>query len=202
MSYYRRKKPLFYSPNKTIPDYAQIGSLNRVKELIRAKADLDARGNDNSTGLFWACYNEFYEIAYLLIDAGANPNIPGFEGDTPLHTACDYENLELVKKLLLAGADPNAANNNGDTPLHVACVRGDLSVVKELLKAGSDPYIVGFRNRTPLQIILRSSANASNHQIHKLLKGHISSLRVISIRTIKNHKISRVPLELLSMSHI
>jgi ankyrin repeat protein len=73
--------------------------------------------------LLVATHNRNYQIASLLLDKGANPNLVNKSGWTPLYLAVDNRNieggdypvpkpdldhLELIKALLAKGANPNA----------------------------------------------------------------------------------------------
>ena len=58
------------------------------------------------------------ELVKILLDHGANPNIPGGTGKnaTPLHDAAFCKKLSIVNLLMSRGADPNARDANGKTP--------------------------------------------------------------------------------------
>ena len=53
----------------------------------------------------------------LLLDAGANPNVPGGDDKyTPLHDAVDAGHVEIVKLLIERGADKNVRDITGIIP--------------------------------------------------------------------------------------
>uniref|UniRef100_M8C438 Putative ankyrin repeat protein n=1 Tax=Aegilops tauschii TaxID=37682 RepID=M8C438_AEGTA len=83
-----------------------------------AGADLNARGNSGPTPLTQAVDDGFTDFVKLLLEAGADPNIPSE-----------------------AGADLNARGNSGPTPLTQAVDDGSTDFVKLLLEAGADPNI-------------------------------------------------------------
>ncbi|XP_060519189.1 ankyrin repeat domain-containing protein 11 isoform X2 [Cylas formicarius] len=72
------------------------------------------------TPLHEACNHGWYEVAFRLLQAGANVNAKGLDNDTPLHDAVINGHLKLVKLLVEKGADINAKNSKGKTPLDVA----------------------------------------------------------------------------------
>lgn len=55
--------------------------------------------------------DELYEIAEILLENGANPNIPleikGIRGYTPLMLAAELDNIKLFKMMIEHGGDPN-----------------------------------------------------------------------------------------------
>ena len=53
----------------------------------------------------------------LLLDAGANPNIPGGdENYTPLHEAVEVGSIDIVEILVERGANKEARTISGKTP--------------------------------------------------------------------------------------
>lgn len=60
------------------------------------------------------CGNE--AIVALLLENGANPNIPGGQNETPLHEAVVCNRSAIVQLLVSHGADVNARNSRGLTP--------------------------------------------------------------------------------------
>jgi ankyrin repeat protein len=96
---------------------AWFGDLNRVRELCDENQSLANRPSDNVT--YYACSGTplrnaaaggHIEIVRLLLERGADPNLPE-EGIAPrghaLHSAVVRGHLEIVKLLLAHGAHPN-----------------------------------------------------------------------------------------------
>jgi ankyrin repeat protein len=159
---------------------ARQGSLETVRTLISAGADLSQSSVDGSSPLLVAVQNGSYDIARLLLDHGANPNQANSKGWTPLYLAVANRDalttavpapsnegaLDFIKLLLERGADPNLrlkvrvevhqANTSlwmkeaGATPLVRAALCGDLNVVRLLIDHGADPRIKTFDNTTAL----------------------------------------------------
>ena len=67
--------------------------------------------------LHMACRNKHLQLIELLIDRGADVNIPDNDKWTPLYTACYFENIEIIKLLLDYGADIHMEINHGCTSL-------------------------------------------------------------------------------------
>jgi ankyrin repeat protein len=105
---------------------ARQGAANGVRALAEAGADLNATDPDGTSALNLAIINAHYEVAALLVEKGANPNLADTAGMTPLYATIDMRHqeplinrplakpsgsmlpLDLVKVLLDRGADPNA----------------------------------------------------------------------------------------------
>jgi ankyrin repeat protein len=91
----------------------------------------------------------------LLLDAGADVNLPGPTGDgwdaTPLQHAILARQAGAVRLLLDRGADPNrVAGPNAPAPLLLAAGDTDPTFVNLLLAHGADPAIEGEDGVTPL----------------------------------------------------
>jgi ankyrin repeat protein len=159
---------------------ARQGSLETVKVLVGAGADVNKAAVDGSSPLLVAVQNGNYEIGRFLLDRGANPNQFNVKGWSPLYLAVNNRNalttavpapstdgvLDFIKLLLDKGANPNhqvqvraevhQANTSlwlkeaGATPLLRAALCGDLNVVRLLLSYGADPLIPAADGTTPL----------------------------------------------------
>jgi ankyrin repeat protein len=91
----------------------------------------------------------------LLLDAGADVNLPGPTGDdwdaTPLQHAILARQTGAVRLLLDRGADPNrVAGPEAPAPLVLAAGDTDPTFVNLLLGHGADPAIEGDSGVTPL----------------------------------------------------
>ena len=108
-----------------------------LKQLIAAKADVDAAQADGSTALHWAAYHGDDAAAAALLAAHANPAAVTGTGMTPLALACQAGDADLVRLLLRYHADPNQSMKNGETPLMMAARTGGVPVLELLLKKGA-----------------------------------------------------------------
>jgi hypothetical protein len=88
---------------------------NTVFPGDRSMAECDAR----YTALAQAVIADSVEAVHMLLDAGADPNLPAHAGMTPLQFAV-RSSPEIVRMLLAAGADPLARSDIGETPLILA----------------------------------------------------------------------------------
>jgi ankyrin repeat protein len=99
---------------------ARADSLDAVKTLLAAGADINEVSGYGWTPLLVATQNRYYQLGAYLLEHGADPNIANKGGWTPLYLATDNRNIE-----------------NGDYPVR----RGDmdhLDFIKLLLDKGAD----------------------------------------------------------------
>ncbi|CAJ2507809.1 Uu.00g089950.m01.CDS01 [Anthostomella pinea] len=89
--------------------------------LVKAKADLDVFGGyDMSSPLINAAAYMPRESLQILLDAGANINLPDRDGDTALIVASRRGDEEAVTFLLDSGADIMHASKENENALHAA----------------------------------------------------------------------------------
>ncbi|XP_075150576.1 ankyrin repeat domain-containing protein 49 [Haematobia irritans] len=95
--------------------------LDEIREILRLDPETVASvDEDGYTPLHRAAYNNYVDIAKLLLQYKADPNAKTKLGWTPLHSACKWSHAESVSLLLQHGADVNAQSDGQQTPLHVA----------------------------------------------------------------------------------
>ena len=100
---------------------AQNGHEPVVAELVKAKADVNARtSKGGTTALALAAQNGHEAIVNALLAAGADVNAPGMAGWTPLMKAAHFGNQTIVEALLAAGADRRSHDADGNTALDLA----------------------------------------------------------------------------------
>ena len=132
-----------------------------------------------ASALLVAVTNAHFELAAMLLDAGADPNanLPGY---TPLHAMASVRNpgvgdndpaprgsgtmssLELVRRLAARGANLNARmtkrrnlsntsfNELGATPFELAALTADTALMKTLVELGANPSLTNDDKSTPL----------------------------------------------------
>ena len=91
----------------------------------------------------------------MLLNVGADPNLPDNTGESPLYWAVRQGDTAVVQLLLEARADPNRADVRGQTPLDWADCEGKTDVAK-LLKRGRIEYFF-------LNMLLLSQCVAGEH---------------------------------------
>ena len=145
-----------YAATPLITVAARQASLNVLRYLIAANADLNARTPDNDTALMLASFfaqedrdrgtssHERYDHAVrLLVEAGAELENYG-NAYTPLSYAAYSGRNSTLRYLIDKGARVNADADvqrritGVNTPLMMAAIQGHQGAVRELLRAGAD----------------------------------------------------------------
>ena len=92
------------------------------------------------TALYTACEMEHFEIASMLIDAGAVTNP---KSCSPLLTACEHNYIEIVELLLENGVDSNHSSSKGHI-LGIAHRAKHYEVVRLLLEYRAEPSVLSW----------------------------------------------------------
>ncbi len=105
------------------------------------------------TALCIAVIHENPAMIRLLLQRGADINLPNHQGQTPLHRCQGSEKeVEIATLLLENGADPNRQDNDGDTPLMAAAQNGDASMTRLYLAHKASAVIRNSKGQTALQL--------------------------------------------------
>ncbi len=158
----------------------KINSLDMVRILVASKADLNARLKNGkselgrftytgSTPFLLAAQASDVALVKLLVELGADPNIPNSDGTSPLLAASgvgalgdgdesagtEEEVIATIEYLLTIGADINAVDGNGETAMHGAAYQSWPKLVRVLQQRGALVSVWNHENRagwTPLVI--------------------------------------------------
>ena len=127
--------------------FAAYTHADLLRLLIEYGADVDAYGYEPnhqwSPPLVLACWEGSRETVRILLEAGANPNLPAIHGGSPLHSAINHWDPWKIEILLRYGARHD---------IFSAAVVGDLEEVKRQLNDGESLLNRrGKRNRTALE---------------------------------------------------
>jgi ankyrin repeat protein len=111
--------PLVYLTN--FAQRSQTDCWFTIYLLIKFGADVNnlGHGPEEDTALGWLTKyggNHMYMVA-LLLESGADPNLPNNRGETPLIHAARSDRPDLLQTLLMFGADPNVKDHKGITAL-------------------------------------------------------------------------------------
>jgi ankyrin repeat protein len=93
-------------------------------------------------GTLVACRYGRLEVVRLLLDKGADVQIPNSRLSTPLITAACFGHIEVVRCLLAhGGSDLHARTLHRASCLLMSAYRGYVGIVRLLLLGGADPYL-------------------------------------------------------------
>jgi ankyrin repeat protein len=164
-----------------------FGSVDAMRMLIDAEADVNAAEPQGATPLHWAACDPVR--SKLLLEHGAKADAKMAQGRTPLLIASGCEAAaDSVQLLLRKGADVNARQqNNGATPLSAAALSGGPRICRMLLAAGARAdtattdgwtalmYAVGYRDVELVKMLIAGGAqvNAKNISSGKVRHGDI-----------------------------
>ncbi len=126
--------------------YPRDWSERKLRMILQAGAELEARDAAGRTPLHWAAWmgllaRPFIEadLVETLIEAGADVNARDAQGRTPLHYAADEGYDRVVAALIAAGADPDARDAQGTAPADLARPKAFDRVLALLSRQPTDP---------------------------------------------------------------
>jgi hypothetical protein len=161
--------PVYMEGTPLITIAARAASLDVLRYLIKAGADVNARTPADETALMLAAFfqeegflrasTERHEAAMrLLVAAGADIENT-IHSYTPLAYAAYQGRERVVRFLLERGARVNGDAQDGltyvNTPLMMAAMMGHLDCVVTLLRAGADPRIRLMGGHTARELALK-----------------------------------------------
>lgn len=146
------------------------GDAARVRALVAAGADPNARGDRGVTVLQWALYQRSVAGLRALLAAGADPALGADDGATVLQLAAMADDPQYLRALLAAGVDPNLGNTvTGAGALAAALMAERAGNFAELLAAGADPGRADRLGNTPLHVAAK--INEFGHALSLLRAG-------------------------------
>jgi hypothetical protein len=130
---------------KKLFNAAKSGDVKALRDALDAGIDVHSLSANKWTALHEACRYGQLEAVKVLLEAGADPNLPHPQnGFTPMVVATfDKGHTEIVRALLRGGAAPSLQDQYGWTPLHKVAGLGDLDALEALLQAGGDANVRG-----------------------------------------------------------
>jgi ankyrin repeat protein len=163
---------------------ARQGALESVRVLAEGRASLNLTNPDGTTATVLAIINGHYDVAHLLLELGADPNVADLAGMAALYAAIDMRTLpwmqgrpapkpsgqlsplDVIRTLLTRGADPNAR-------LTKPLLQRQHTVGDRVLDEGTTPFIraARFGDVTVMRLLLEHGANP-----HLTQKNHTTAL--------------------------
>ncbi|XP_017293739.1 ankyrin repeat and SOCS box protein 2 isoform X1 [Kryptolebias marmoratus] len=135
--------------------------------LIAQPGMINNRASHGETPLFAAVSRVQLECVQLLLENGADPDIPNYEKETPLYKACERNNPAIVAALLNYGAEVNTSCTQGWTALQEAGGRNNVEICEMLLKAGAKHNV---RNMYGIGPLFTAAQNGQLAALRLLIK--------------------------------
>jgi ankyrin repeat protein len=136
-------------------DASATGQTERLRDLLgRDRTLANAVATDGFTPLGLAAFFGHADAARLLLDNGADPNLPAQNPTNvaPLHSAVAGGSVAIVRELLARGADVHRRQQAGLTPLHGAAFEGSEEMIRLLLAHGADRDAKSEAGKTPMDL--------------------------------------------------
>ena len=117
---------------------AADGNLLEVRNRIKEGDDVNEVAKGDGTALYLALQHDHWEVAEVLLENGANPNLGSRADGYPIMLAVMTGDPELVQLLVKKGVDVNRDFPGDGNPIIQACKNGDLGMVKTLVDLKAD----------------------------------------------------------------
>ena len=128
------------------------GDIAKARKYIKILLEHGADPNiPNKRGKLVLQFVRDIKTANLLFEYGADPNIKNSHGENLLSIV---QNPEIIKLLLNKGVDVNNQDSGGYTPLATHVDLENVEIIELLLEHGADPNISANNGYTPLYISL------------------------------------------------
>ncbi|MFI4937494.1 MAG: ankyrin repeat domain-containing protein [Candidatus Berkiellales bacterium] len=114
------------------------GKIDGVKALLEQGTIVNTVDEYGCTPLIHAAATNRNDIAALLMQYNANPDLVDRTGSSALHWAIDNNNFDMVELFLHYKANPNSYTSNGQPALFYPLLRRNKELVKLLLDNGAD----------------------------------------------------------------
>jgi cytohesin len=143
------------------------GREDSVRALLDAGAPVTGLDGDDLSPLCSAIFhNQSAEIVSLLVDAGAEVNVPYGRRRSALRHAIDNDRLDIIEILLEAGVNTEENRNyKKNRPLHEAVEQGRYEVARRLLEFGTEVNSQENYGETPLD-------KAREEELQSLLRSY------------------------------
>lgn len=120
-------------------DRRNLADLQRLLDRSPSAAKARHPGH-GGTPLHIVAHSGWESAARLLLEKGANPNVPDEAyGALPLHVALTKRNVAVAMQLIEAGTNRHHRHKNDYTPLMCALEQRHVECVEALLRAGINP---------------------------------------------------------------
>lgn len=128
-----------------------VGHMSVLRHFIGLGIDFSSPSSSGNIALYIAATEGNREIAQVLLQNGANPEVHVGNGRTALHAASGKGHLSTLRLFFDMGVDISLRDIvSGDTPVHEAVNSRKLEVVKFLIENGADISVANYDGNTPV----------------------------------------------------
>ncbi len=175
------------TPILKVSEMKQKGALTAAQRLIDAGARVNVADDVGQTALMHAAFPPFdWEMFWLLVRAGADPESRRKDGCTGLVSAASGGETESARAWIKAGADVNAPGPNGNTPLMLAA-QGWPDIVEALLAAGADVNATDADGDTALHFAVLGYRWSTEQEKSVIVKRLLAAGAKVRTRNRKGH---------------
>jgi cytohesin len=149
---------------------ARAGDVEKIKALLKAGADVNARDSQGMTPLEGAILSGKRDAVAELVAAHADMNTPAkrgwFVGYTPLYQSFACRDPSIANLLLEAGGDPNNVSDDGTPALNAVAGAGFLELAELLVAHGA---LVNASDKTGWTPLLCAAVKGHGEMVEYLL---------------------------------
>jgi len=155
---------------------AREGHCGVIEELLKSKADVNAKSSNGRTPLHKAASHAHKDAVKLLLNNGAEVNAKDGKGRTPLHCAAFKGHRYAVKMLLDDGACVNIVDDNNQTTSQSTAEGKHCGIIEETLNSKESINSNDNNERTSLH----EAASEEHNDAEKLLLEKGAELETLS----------------------
>lgn len=156
---------------KAFHEAVKNNDVETASRMIAAGADVNAAYDEYENRSFLdACYSGNLDMVKMLVEAGADVNLPDGSGVVPLVRVIVsmHDTDAMLNYLLESGAAVDGKDGSMSSPLHVAVSENDIKITEQLLESGANPDIVDDEGKNALF----GAVENSNEKMILLLLSH------------------------------
>ncbi len=151
-----------------------LGNFEIMRQLLVAGADVDAPGDFGITPLMYASALGHADVAKLLVNVGANPNLQDYGVTSGSHS--------VINDYFIGVGTPGGQGvtyrwpGNNQTPLMLAVRKGHADVMQVLLDAGASPNITDAAGKTAADYVNESDDLNVKHAFEEFLQTEMTDM--------------------------
>ncbi|ORX59167.1 hypothetical protein BCR36DRAFT_579792 [Piromyces finnis] len=133
--------------------YSRHHSLELIQSLLDYGANPNILSQYCLTPLMVACKDQLTEVAKILLNNKADPNMQDNSGNSAISFSCNCNDIDNISKLLnTESTNINITTKNKYTPLMITCNKRSIYTARELLKYDPNIYIKNSYGQTAVHL--------------------------------------------------